>query len=206
MIGGLTKGDKTAEAGKTSNQPREVLVAEHVVNAINDLQKLHDRLCSPQGNDCVNDIQKFAQDGGGLCEFRLLQSYINYVEEDEPSIEKLTIMKFLRSIIEDEELYVKLHNFNYLHPDFDGIPGSIDYEEIRSQLSRIVTDCKLENLEDKIRLLALLRGRMDFADIQKAYDNWRFSDLIGDNDFKRMYVDQAVKERENLLVSTLRKI
>jgi hypothetical protein len=55
---------------------------------------------------------------------------------------------------------------------------------------------KTENLEDKRRLSELLRKRMDFADIQKAYDNWRFSDLVGDNDFKRMYEDQAVKERE----------
>ncbi len=55
---------------------------------------------------------------------------------------------------------------------------------------------KTENLEDKRRLLELLRKRMDFADIQKAYDNWRFSDLVGDSDFKRMYEDQAVKERE----------
>ncbi|UPA54802.1 hypothetical protein MWH06_05930 [Wolbachia pipientis] len=38
---------------------------------------------------------------------------------------------------------------------------------------------KTENLEDKRRLLELLRKRMDFADIQKAYDNWRFSDLVG---------------------------
>ncbi|WP_245970134.1 hypothetical protein [Wolbachia endosymbiont of Bemisia tabaci] len=51
-------------------------------------------------------------------------------------------------------------------------------------------------MRDKISLLALLREKMDFTDIQKAYGNWRFSNLIGDNDFKRMYVDEAVKERE----------
>lgn len=81
-------------------------------------------------------------------------------------------MKFLRSIIEDRELYKKLCSFD----DF--------------------LDCELENLRDKISLLALLREEMDFTDIQKAYGNWRFSNLIGDNDFKRMYVDEAVKERE----------
>ncbi|MDR0772873.1 MAG: hypothetical protein LBE46_00820 [Wolbachia pipientis] len=152
MIADLTKGDKAVEAGKT------------VVEAINNLQKLYNRLCSPQGNDCVNDIKKFCQDGGGLGIFQFLKSYINNAEKNEPSIKNLTIMKFLRSIIE----------------------GSFDD----------FLDCELENLRDKISLLALLREKMDFADIQKAYGNWRFSDLIGDNDFKRMYVDQAVKERE----------
>lgn len=172
MIAGLTKGDKAVRAEKTSDQLRELSVAEYVVKSIHDLQKLHNRLCSSQGNNCVNDREKFVQDSDGLGIFQFLKSYINDAEKNEPSIKNLTIMKFLRSIIEDRELYKKLCSFD----DF--------------------LDCELENLRDKISLLALLREKMDFADIQKAYDNWRFNDLIGDNDFKRMYVDQAVKERE----------
>ncbi|WP_353278327.1 hypothetical protein [Wolbachia endosymbiont (group B) of Longitarsus flavicornis] len=172
MIAGLTKGDKAVKAEKTSDQLRELSVAEYVVKSIHDLQKLHNRLCSSQGNNCVNDREKFVQDSDGLGIFQFLKSYINDAEKNEPSIKNLTIMKFLRSIIEDRELYKKLCSFD----DF--------------------LDCELENLRDKISLLALLREKMDFADIQKAYDNWRFNDLIGDNDFKRMYVDQAVKERE----------
>ncbi|BET35018.1 hypothetical protein wScaTNS_02310 [Wolbachia pipientis] len=144
-------------------------VAEYVVKSIYDLQKLHNRLCSSQGNNCVNDREKFVQDSDGLGIFQFLKSYINDVEKNEPSIKNLTIMKFLCSIIEDRELYKKLCSFD----DF--------------------LDCELENLRDKISLLALLREKMDFTDIQKAYGNWRFSNLIGDNDFKRMYVDEAVK-------------
>lgn len=172
MIAGLTKGDKAVRAEKTSDQPRELSVAEYVVKSIHDLQKLHNRLCSSQGNNCVNDREKFVQDSDGLGIFQFLKSYINDAEKNEPFIKNLTIMKFLRSIIEDRELYKKLCSFD----DF--------------------LDCELENLRDKISLLALLREKMDFTDIQKAYGNWRFSNLIGDNDFKRMYVDQAVKERE----------
>lgn len=172
MIVGLTKGDKAIKAEKTSDQLRELSVAEYVVKSIHDLQKLHNRLCSSQGNNCVNDREKFVQDSDGLGIFQFLKSYINYVEKNEPSIKNLTIMKFLRSIIEDRELYKKLCSFD----DF--------------------LDCELENLRDRISLLALLREKMDFTDIQKAYGNWRFSNLIGDNDFKRMYVDEAVKERE----------
>uniref|UniRef100_UPI00037CE1AE hypothetical protein n=2 Tax=Wolbachia TaxID=953 RepID=UPI00037CE1AE len=145
---------------------------EYVVKSIHDLQKLHNRLCSSQGNNCVNDREKFVQDSDGLGIFQFLKSYINDAEKNEPFIKNLTIMKFLRSIIEDRELYKKLCSFD----DF--------------------LDCELENLRDKISLLALLREKMDFTDIQKAYGNWRFSNLIGDNDFKRMYVDEAVKERE----------
>lgn len=172
MIAGLTKGDKAVKAEKTSDQLRELSVAEYVVKSINDLQKLHNRLCSSQGNNCVNDREKFVQDSDGLGIFQFLKSYINDAEKNEPSIKNLTIMKFLRSIIEDRELYKKLCSFD----DF--------------------LDCELENLRDKISLLALLREKMDFTDIQKAYGNWRFSNLIGDNDFKRIYVDEAVKERE----------
>ncbi|RZF45790.1 hypothetical protein LSTR_LSTR015265 [Laodelphax striatellus] len=172
MIAGLTKGDKAVKAEKTSDQLRELSVAEYVVKSIHDLQKLHNRLCSSQGNNCVNDREKFVQDSDGLGIFQFLKSYINDAEKNEPSIKNLTIMKFLRSIIEDRELYKKLCSFD----DF--------------------LDCELENLRDKISLLALLREKMDFTDIQKAYGNWRFSNLIGDNDFKRMYVDEAVKERE----------
>lgn len=172
MIAGFTKGDKAVKAEKTSDQLRELSVAEYVVKSIHDLQKLHNRLCSSQGNNCVNDREKFVQDSDGLGIFQFLKSYINDAEKNEPSIKNLTIMKFLRSIIEDRELYKKLCSFD----DF------LDYE--------------LENLRDKISLLALLREEMDFTDIQKAYGNWRFSNLIGDNDFKRMYVDEAVKERE----------
>ncbi|WP_264331063.1 hypothetical protein [Wolbachia endosymbiont (group B) of Erebia ligea] len=172
MIAGLTKGDKAIKAEKTSDQLRELSVAEYVVKSIHDLQKLHNRLCSSQGNNCVNDREKFVQDSDGLGIFQFLKSYINDVEKNEPSIKNLTIMKFLRSIIEDRELYKKLCSFD----DF--------------------LDCELENLRDRISLLALLREKMDFTDIQKAYGNWRFSNLIGDNDFKRMYVDEAVKERE----------
>ncbi|WP_341813961.1 hypothetical protein [Wolbachia endosymbiont (group B) of Dendrolimus pini] len=170
MIAGLTKGDKAVRAEKTSDQPRELSVAEYVVKSIHDLQKLHNRLCSSQGNNCVNDREKFVQDSDGLGIFQFLKSYINDAEKNEPFIKNLTIMKFLRSIIEDRELYKKLCSFD----DF--------------------LDCELENLRDKISLLALLREKMDFTDIQKAYGNWRFSNLIGD--FKRMYVDEAVKERE----------
>lgn len=172
MIAGLTKGDKAVKAEKTSDQLRELSVAEYVVKSIHDLQKLHNRLCSSQGNNCVNDREKFVQDSDRLGIFQFLKSYINDAEKNEPSIKNLTIMKFLRSIIEDRELYKKLCSFD----DF--------------------LDCELENLRDKISLLALLREKMDFTDIQKAYGNWRFSNLIGDNDFKRMYVDEAVKERE----------
>lgn len=172
MIAGLTKGDKAVRAEKTSDQLRELSVAEYVVKSIHDLQKLHNRLCSSQGNNCVNDREKFVQDSDGLGIFQFLKSYINDAEKNEPFIKNLTIMKFLRSIIEDRELYKKLCSFD----DF--------------------LDCELENLRDKISLLALLREKMDFTDIQKAYGNWRFSNLIGDNDFKRMYVDEAVKERE----------
>ncbi|CCE77118.1 MULTISPECIES: hypothetical protein [Wolbachia] len=172
MIAGFTKGDKAVKAEKTSDQLRELSVAEYVVKSIHDLQKLHNRLCSSQGNNCVNDREKFVQDSDGLGIFQFLKSYINDAEKNEPSIKNLTIMKFLRSIIEDRELYKKLCSFD----DF--------------------LDCELENLRDKISLLALLREEMDFTDIQKAYGNWRFSNLIGDNDFKRMYVDEAVKERE----------
>ena len=172
MIAGLTKGDKAVKAEKTSDQLRELSVAEYVVKSIHDLQKLHNRLCSSQGNNCVNDREKFVQDSDELGIFQFLKSYINDAEKNEPSIKNLTIMKFLRSIIEDRELYKKLCSFD----DF--------------------LDCELENLRDKISLLALLREKMDFTDIQKAYGNWRFSNLIGDNDFKRMYVDEAVKERE----------
>ncbi|MFL3876463.1 hypothetical protein [Wolbachia endosymbiont of Trichogramma kaykai] len=172
MIAGLAKGDKAIKGEKTSDQLRELSVVEYVVKSIHDLQKLHNRLCSSQGNNCVNDREKFVQDSDGLGIFQILKSYINDVEKNEPSIKNLTIMKFLRSIIEDRELYKKLCSFD----DFLG--------------------CELEDLRDKIILLALLREKMDFADIQKAYGNWRFSNLIGDNDFKRMYVDEAVKERE----------
>ncbi|MGL9726418.1 MAG: hypothetical protein ACR5KV_07725 [Wolbachia sp.] len=63
-------------------------------------------------------------------------------------------MKFLRSIIEDKELHEKLCSFDNFLQSFYRIPHSTYYEEIHSQLSSIVTDCELENLEDKIRLLA----------------------------------------------------
>ncbi|WP_245970133.1 hypothetical protein [Wolbachia endosymbiont of Bemisia tabaci] len=105
MIAGLTKGDKAVKAEKTSDQLRELSVAEYVVKSIHDLQKLHNRLCSSQGNNCVNDREKFVQDSDGLGIFQFLKSYINDAEKNEPSIKNLTIMKFLRSIIEDRELY-----------------------------------------------------------------------------------------------------
>lgn len=46
MIAGLTKGDKAVKAEKTSDQLKELSVAEYVVKSIHDLQKLHKRSLS----------------------------------------------------------------------------------------------------------------------------------------------------------------
>lgn len=81
MIAGFTKGDKAVKAEKTSDQLRELSVAEYVVKSIHDLQKLHNRLCSSQGNNCVNDREKFVQDSDGLGIFQFLKSYINDAEK-----------------------------------------------------------------------------------------------------------------------------
>ncbi|MFP3035521.1 MAG: hypothetical protein ACEY3A_00465 [Wolbachia sp.] len=77
------------EALRIRNQEDEFFFAVQVIDAIDELLKLHDRLCSSGSNNCINDVEKFSKSGRGLCEFQFLQSRI--VCEEEPPINEISL-------------------------------------------------------------------------------------------------------------------
>lgn len=104
-------GKLLLEALRIRNQEDEFFFAIKVIDAIDELLKLRDRLCSSRSNNCINDIEKFIKSGRGLNEFQSLNSHI--VCEKEPPRD-LAIMKFLYLTLAGEKLYEELYKFDDL--------------------------------------------------------------------------------------------
>ncbi|MFP3030534.1 MAG: hypothetical protein ACEY3M_05010, partial [Wolbachia sp.] len=123
--------------------------------------------------------------------FTSLKDRINKMEKDNSFTKDSAIIKFCRSIAENNKLYKELKNLNNPAENFAS-------KEFDSQLEKIITGFKLKDLEDKVGFLMLLKEERDLTAIQKAYrDKWSFYDLINDRDFKKTYIDKAVTESAN---------
>ncbi|WP_375316287.1 hypothetical protein [Wolbachia endosymbiont (group A) of Colletes cunicularius] len=186
MIGGLTKGDKTAEAGKTSDQSENYDV-ESVIRAASCTWYAIHRLLVLYGEE----KEKLCYSSRFTLPFISLKNRINEVEKENPSTKDSATIKFCSSIAENDKLCKELRNLNNLAENFAN-------KEFDSQLEKIITGFKLKDLEDKVGFLVLLKKESDFTAIQKAYrDEWSFYDLINDRDFKQTYIDKAVTESAN---------
>ncbi|WP_341812587.1 hypothetical protein [Wolbachia endosymbiont (group A) of Conops quadrifasciatus] len=173
MIGGLTKEEKTAEAGEDSGIRS---IASCAWSAINRLLASYER-----------DLYSSRL----TLRFASLKDRIDEVEKENPSTKDSATIKFCRSIAENDKLCKELRNLNNLAENFAN-------KEFDSQLEKIITGFKLKDLEDKVGFLVLLKEESDFTAIQKAYrDEWSFYDLINDRDFKQTYIDKAVTESAN---------
>ncbi|WP_253302235.1 coiled-coil domain-containing protein [Wolbachia endosymbiont of Psylliodes chrysocephala] len=186
MLVGLTKGDKAAEAGKTSDQSENYDV-KSVIRAAS---------CAWYAIHCL--LVLYGEEKEKLCyplrltpRFTSFKNRIDEVEKDNSSTKDSAIIKFCRSIAENDKLYKELENLNNLAENFAN-------KEFDSQLEKIITGFKLKNLEDKVGFLILLKEESNFTAIQEAYsDKWSFYDLIHDRDFKQTYIDKAVTESAN---------
>ncbi|WP_341822476.1 hypothetical protein [Wolbachia endosymbiont (group A) of Clivina fossor] len=186
MIGGLTKGDKAAEAGKTSDQSENYDV-ESVIRAASCTWYAIHRLLVLYGEE----KEKLCYSSRFTLPFISLKNRINEVEKENPSTKDSATIKFCRSIAENDKLCKELRNLNNLAENFAN-------KEFDSQLEKIITGFKLKDLEDKVGFLVLLKEESDFTAIQKAYrDEWSFYDLINDRDFKQTYIDKVVTESAN---------
>ncbi|WP_353271724.1 hypothetical protein [Wolbachia endosymbiont (group A) of Nomada goodeniana] len=182
MIGSLAKEEKTAEAGKTSNQSENYDVESVIRVASCAWNAIHCLLASYEYNLYSSWLESH---------FTSLKDCINKMEKDNSFTKDSAIIKFCRSIAENNKLYKELKNLNNLAENFAN-------EEFDSQLEKIITGFKLKNLEDKVGFLMLLKEERDLTAIQKAYrDEWSFYDLINDRDFKQTYIDKAVTESAN---------
>ncbi|MDM8335610.1 hypothetical protein [Wolbachia pipientis] len=56
----ISAGSNLLETLRIENQHDEFLFAVEVVDAMNKLLELHGKLCSSQGNDCINDVKEFS--------------------------------------------------------------------------------------------------------------------------------------------------
>lgn len=183
MIGDLTKEEKTAEAGKTSDQSENYDV-ESVIRAASCTWYAIHRLLVLYGEE----KEKLCYSSRFTLPFISLKNRIDEVEKENPSTKDSAIMKFCRSIAENKGLQNELNNLNNPAENFAD-------KEFNSQLEKIITGFKLKNLEDKVGFLTLLKEERDFTAIQNAYrDGWSFYDLINDKDFKQTYIDKAVTE------------
>ncbi|MDR3131526.1 MAG: hypothetical protein LBU02_00275 [Rickettsiales bacterium] len=129
-----------------------------------------------------------------------IEGEIKKIEDKNPSIKNLAIMEFLFSIAQNNKLHEELEILNNL------ALNSIDYEGFYSQLSKVVTDFKLQSLADKIRFLGLLKEKENFAATQKVYrDKWSFYDLMNDGGFKQACVNKAVDELDESVSEGFKK-
>ncbi|WP_264338316.1 hypothetical protein [Wolbachia endosymbiont (group A) of Cheilosia soror] len=182
MTGSLAKEEKTAEAGKTSNQSENYDVESVIRVASCAWNAIHCLLASYEYDLYSSWLESH---------FTSLKDRINKMEKDNSFTKDSAIIKFCRSIAENNKLYKELKNLNNLAENFAN-------EEFDSQLEKIITGFKLKNLEDKVGFLMLLKEERDLTAIQKAYrDEWSFYDLINDRDFKQTYIDKAVTESAN---------
>lgn len=128
MIGGLTKGDKAAEAGEDSGIRS---IASCAWSAINRLLASYER-----------DLYSSRL----TLRFASLKDRIDEVEKENPSTKDSATIKFCRSISENDKLCKELRNLNNLAENFAN-------KEFDSQLEKIITGFKLKDLEDKVGFL-----------------------------------------------------
>ncbi|WP_065094758.1 MULTISPECIES: coiled-coil domain-containing protein [unclassified Wolbachia] len=182
MTGSLAKEEKTAEAGKTSNQSENYDVESVIRVASCAWNAIHCLLASYEYDLYSSWLESH---------FTSLKDCINKMEKDNSFTKDSAIIKFCHSIAENNKLYKELKNLNNPAENFAN-------KEFDSQLEKIITGFKLKDLEDKVGFLMLLKEESDFTAIQKAYrDEWSFYDLINDRDFKQTYIDKAVTESAN---------
>ncbi|WCR59944.1 MAG: hypothetical protein PG978_001396 [Wolbachia endosymbiont of Ctenocephalides felis wCfeF] len=216
----FTKGN-AAEAGKTSDQLEGVSrVARGIAHTVCSLRQLYEVTSRPlQDIGHINYIIEAKRDRVDNFALPVLENLKSFIDEEKTDIKSLTVMGFCYSIVESGTLYKELGELKKLGSslckelekleELKKLGGSLheefkkfkkdehkNYQRFCCKLEKIVEDFKLEDLENKIRLLVLLREEMDFANIQKAYDNWYFNDLIGNINFRQEYVNKAVEERE----------
>ncbi|MDR0288479.1 MAG: hypothetical protein LBH78_00230 [Rickettsiales bacterium] len=123
-------------------------------------------------------------------------------KEKHPLFTNFTIVKFYRSIIENEDLRKELEELGTPTQNSNLILGAV----FRSQLEKIIADFKLENLREKMRLLKELKEKNSFAALRKDYGNeWLLRDLIYDEDFKQKYIDKVIGERDKSISDSLEK-
>ncbi|WP_419247363.1 hypothetical protein ACJZL1_01650 [Wolbachia endosymbiont of Rhagoletis indifferens] len=183
MIGDLTKEEKTAEAGKTSDQSENYDVESVIRAASCTWYAIHRLLVLYR-----EEKEKLCYSSRFTLRLTSLKDRIDEVEKENPSTKDSAIIKFCRSIAENKGLQNELNNLNNPAENFAD-------KEFNSQLEKIITGFKLKNLEDKVGFLTLLKEERDFTAIQNAYrDGWSFYDLINDKDFKQTYIDKAVTE------------
>ncbi|MDR2547899.1 MAG: hypothetical protein LBC34_00080 [Rickettsiales bacterium] len=216
----FTKGN-AAEAGKASNQLEGVSrVARGIAHTVCSLRQLYEVTSRPlQDIGHINYIIEAKRDRVDNFALPVLENLKSFIDEEKTDIKSFTVMRFCYSSVESGTLYKELGELKKLGSslrkelekleELKKLGGSLheefkkfkkdehkNYQRFCCKLEQIVEDFKLEDLENKIRLLVLLREEMDFANIQKAYDNWYFNDLIGNINFRQEYVNKAVEERE----------
>lgn len=217
----FTKGN-AAEAGKTSDQLEGVSrVARGIAHTVCSLRQLYEVTSRPlQDIGHINYIIEAKKDRVDNFALPVLENLKSFIDEEKTDIKSLTVMGFCYSIVESGTLYKELGELKKLGSslckelekleELKKLGGSLheefkkfkkdehkNYQRFCCKLEKIVEDFKLEDLENKIRLLVLLREEMDFANIQKAYrDKWSFYGLIGNINFRQEYVNKPVEERE----------
>ncbi|WP_374698363.1 hypothetical protein [Wolbachia endosymbiont (group B) of Limnophora tigrina] len=193
MIGGLTKGDKAAEAGKIGDQfekhfcigptslNREVYYSTLIYHTFKELY-------SQLGNTSYADKTRSEKE---IIDFYVLPQFARFKEIIDEGVKKdssfanSAIVKFCYSIIKDNKLLKGLEKVS--------IPAK--NSSVKARIS-----FQLENLKEKVWFLRKLKEKKNFTYVQGAFgDEWSFYDLINDNDrdFKQTYIDKAVTESAN---------
>ncbi|WP_341808407.1 hypothetical protein [Wolbachia endosymbiont (group E) of Neria commutata] len=222
-IGEILRPKRAAEAKKTSNKPKEegfdvkfaTETAANVSDVIEYLLKLH-------SYKDKNEFRKHV-DRGALSylaslkdKFVLLKSKLDEAEKANPSVKDLAIVRFCRSIAENDKLHKELNNLakrshniaqslddrkksNNLARKHYNIPRATSYERLYPQLDKIVGNLNKDKLKEKISFLKKLKEKSDFNAIRNDYNNaWDFDDLLrelmGDKNFKEEYIDKALDE------------
>lgn len=191
MIGGLTKGDKAAEAGKIGDQlgkdfcigptslNREVYYSRLIYYTLKELYSQLGDISYANKTRSEKEIIDFYV----LPQFARFKEIIDEVIKKDPSFANSAIVKFCYSIIKDNKLLKELEEVS--------IPAK--NSSVKARVS-----FQLKNLKERVWFLGKLKEEKNFTAIQKAYrDEWSFYDLINDRDFKQMYIDKAVTESAN---------
>ncbi|APR97753.1 hypothetical protein [Wolbachia endosymbiont of Folsomia candida] len=128
--------------------------------------------------------------------FILLKKKLNAAEKANPSLKDLSVVKFCRSIAENDKLH---EEFNNLAKKCRNVPPATRYERLYPQLNKMVKNFDMHQLQKQISFLKKLKEKNDFNAIRNdCSDEWDFDDLlidlIGDEKFKAEYIDKALDE------------
>ncbi|QMV45920.1 hypothetical protein HC358_02270 [Wolbachia pipientis] len=188
MIGGLTKGDKAAEAGDQfekhfcigpTSLNREVYYSTLIYHTFKELYSQLSDISYANKTRSEKEIIDFYV----LPQFARFKEIIDEGIKKDPSFANSAIVKFCYSIIKDNKLLKELEEVS--------IPAK--NSSVKARIS-----FQLKNLKEKVWFLRKLKEKKNFTYVQGAFgDEWSFYDLINDRDFKQTYIDKAVTESAN---------